>query len=63
MELHVYNRIVYIVKKGINTFSKKGVFKGGHNFFPGGRGTTCTFIHKVPFKSKLNLEKHKFEKR
>ena len=27
-----YDRIVYIVKKGINIFSKKGIFKGGgHN--------------------------------
>ena len=27
----VYDRIVYIVKKGINIFSKKGFLRGGHN--------------------------------
>jgi len=27
----VYDRIVYIVKKGINIFFLKEVFKGGHN--------------------------------
>ena len=29
MEVCIYDRIVYIVKKGINIFSKKGVLRGG----------------------------------
>ena len=30
---YAYDRIVYIVKKDINIFSKKGVLRGGHTFF------------------------------
>jgi len=32
----VYDRIVYLVKKGINIFSKKGFLRGWHNVAKGG---------------------------
>jgi len=36
MEVCIYDRIVYIVKKGINIFSKKGVLRGcGTNYYVG----------------------------
>ena len=33
----VYDRTVYIVKKGINILFKKGVFKGGGTMLPRGK--------------------------
>ena len=32
----LYDQIVYIVKKGINIFSKKGFLRLGHNVAKGG---------------------------
>ena len=51
MEVCIYDRIVYIVKKGINIFFKKGGFKGGgpHIFF----ARWCT--QNVPLPTQMLL--------
>ena len=39
----LYDQIVYIVKRGINIFSKKGFLRLGHNVAKGG-GTQFFFV-------------------
>ena len=41
---NAYDRIVYIVKKDINIFSKKGFLRGGTTFFF--RADVCKKCHK-----------------